>query len=70
MISKANGMRSNPPNIPGNIEPATRDTMNAEWFAVYGWKAFISKTDKRGTAGAFRAVPLFQTAKKLEITTQ
>jgi len=46
MISKANGRRSNPPNIPGNIEPATRDTMNAEWFAVYGRKAFVSKTDK------------------------
>jgi hypothetical protein len=35
-----------------------------------GWKALISKTDKRSTAGACRTVPLFQTAKKLEITTQ
>jgi hypothetical protein len=46
MISKVNGRRSNPPNIPGNIESTTRDTMNAEWFAVYGRKAFIGKTDK------------------------
>ncbi len=41
MIGEANDMRSNPPNKPGNIEPATRDRMNAEWFAVCGQTNYI-----------------------------
>lgn len=41
MISKANDRRSKPPTKLGNIEPATRDTINAEWFAVYGQTYYI-----------------------------
>ena len=64
MIGKANGRRSKPPDKPGNIEPATRDTMNAE---------SVMRTSAKLTSGVLLALAecaLFQTAKMLGITTQ